>query len=47
MSLASAQRLLYALDREAPFSLDQIRPHELLNYFTLTLSSPWAKTCSP
>ena len=40
MSLASAQRLLYALDREIPFSLDQIRPHELLNYFTFDTVQP-------
>ena len=38
MSLASAQRLLYALDRGAGFTLDQIRPHELLNYFTFDAS---------
>lgn len=40
MSLASAQRLLYALDRGARFTLDQIRPHELLNYFTFDTTAP-------
>jgi Ca-activated chloride channel family protein len=34
MSLASAQRLLYALDRGVGFTTAQIRPHELLNYFS-------------
>lgn len=42
MSLASAQRLLYALDRNAPISTDQIRPHELLNYFTFDTHKPAA-----
>ncbi len=40
MSLASAQRLLYALDRGASFSTSQIRPHELLNYFTFDTARP-------
>ncbi|MBL8619461.1 MAG: VWA domain-containing protein [Deltaproteobacteria bacterium] len=34
MSLASAQRLLWAVERGAPFTTGQVRPHELLNYFT-------------
>ncbi|MFZ5479170.1 MAG: vWA domain-containing protein [Myxococcota bacterium] len=36
MSLASAQRLLWALKEGEPLPADQIRPHELLNYFTFT-----------
>lgn len=40
MSLASAQRLLYALDRDVGFSLDQVRPHELLNYFSFETATP-------
>ncbi|HMV69904.1 MAG TPA: VWA domain-containing protein, partial [Myxococcota bacterium] len=39
-SLASAQRLLYALDRNAGFTLGQIRPHELLNYFSFDTIEP-------
>ncbi|MFM2249014.1 MAG: hypothetical protein RL071_5089 [Pseudomonadota bacterium] len=34
MSLASAQRLLWAVERGATFTTGQVRPHELLNYFT-------------
>ncbi|MCA9570659.1 MAG: VWA domain-containing protein, partial [Myxococcales bacterium] len=34
MSLASAQRLLWAVDRGAGFSSGEVRPHELLNYFS-------------
>ena len=34
MSLASAQRLLWAVDRGAHFDTSQVRPHELLNYFS-------------
>ncbi|MBT3223986.1 MAG: VWA domain-containing protein, partial [Proteobacteria bacterium] len=34
MSLASAQRVLYALKRNRPIDTAQIRPHELLNYFS-------------
>ena len=34
MSLASAQRLLWAVEHDAPFTSAQVRPHELLNYFT-------------
>lgn len=40
MSLASAQRLLFALDRNVGFDLGQIRPHELLNYFTFDTTQP-------
>ncbi len=40
MSLASAQRLLYALERGVDFSVGQIRPHELLNYFTFDTLKP-------
>lgn len=39
-SLASAQRLLWALDRGASFSAAQIRPHELLNYFSFSAPKP-------
>lgn len=34
MSLASAQRTLWAVEQRAPLPVEHIRPHELLNYFT-------------
>lgn len=34
MSLSSAQRVIYAIDKFLPLSLAEIRPHELLNYFS-------------
>ncbi len=34
MSLSSAQRVIYAIDKFLPLPLDHIRPHELLNYFS-------------
>ncbi len=34
MSLASAQRLLWAIQKRASVSPSQIRPHEFLNYFS-------------
>lgn len=34
MSLASAQRLLWAVQNKGPVSSAQIRPHEFLNYFS-------------
>jgi Ca-activated chloride channel family protein len=34
MSLASAQRLLWAVQNKGSVSTSQIRPHELLNYFS-------------
>ena len=34
MSLASAQRLLWAVENRGPVTTSQIRPHELLNYFS-------------
>ena len=34
MSLASAQRMLWALQNRGPVSASQIRPHEFLNYFS-------------
>ena len=34
MSLASAQRVLYSLDKDTRISASEVRPHELLNYFT-------------
>lgn len=39
-SLASAQRLLWALERDASFTLGQVRPHELLNWFGFDLTEP-------
>lgn len=34
MSLASAQRLLWAIQNKGPVTTSQVRPHELLNYFS-------------
>lgn len=34
MSLSSAQRVLWAIDRFAPIPPEHVRPHELLNYFS-------------
>ena len=34
MSLSSAQRVIWAIDHYAPIPESQIRPHELLNYFS-------------
>lgn len=34
MSLASAQRLLWAVQNKGPVQTSQVRPHELLNYFS-------------
>ncbi len=34
MSLSSAQRVIYAIERFAPLPAEHIRPHELLNYFS-------------
>jgi Ca-activated chloride channel family protein len=34
MSLASAQRLLWAVKNNARFDASEVRPHELLNYFS-------------
>ncbi len=34
MSLSSAQRVLFAIDKFLPLPLEHIRPHELLNYFS-------------
>lgn len=34
MSLASAQRLLWAVQKKGAVSASQVRPHELLNYFS-------------
>jgi Ca-activated chloride channel family protein len=34
MSLSSAQRVIFAIDKFLPLTLDNIRPHELLNYFS-------------
>ena len=40
MSLASAQRLIYAAKSELPFSVSEVRPHELLNYFSFDNVTP-------
>ncbi|HSC85864.1 MAG TPA: VWA domain-containing protein [Polyangiaceae bacterium] len=34
MSLSSAQRVIWAIDHYAPVPASQVRPHELLNYFS-------------
>lgn len=38
MSLSSAQRVMYAIDRFLPLPAEHIRPHELLNYFSFNTS---------
>lgn len=43
MSLASAQRLLWAVDKGSSFSPREVRPHELLNYFSFDTVQPKAK----
>jgi Ca-activated chloride channel homolog len=40
MSLASAQRVLYALMNGRPLPVSEIRPHELLNYFSFDHVTP-------
>ncbi len=40
MSLASAQRTLWALQRNVPLRAAEIRPHELLNYFSFDAVPP-------
>ncbi len=40
MSLAAAQRLLYAVKHDVWFGPDQVRPHELLNYFSFDTVTP-------
>lgn len=40
MSLASAQRLLYAVKNRVAFPVSQVRPHELLNYFSFDTVTP-------
>jgi Ca-activated chloride channel homolog len=40
MSLASAQRVLYALSSGAPILPQQVRKHELLNYFSFDTAAP-------
>ena len=40
MSLASAQRLLYAVKNNLWFPTSQVRPHELLNYFSFDTVTP-------
>ncbi|MBK6921836.1 MAG: VWA domain-containing protein [Deltaproteobacteria bacterium] len=43
MSLSSAQRVIFAIDRFLPLPLQHIRPHELLNYFSFA-TAPVAET---
>ncbi|MCA9637365.1 MAG: VWA domain-containing protein, partial [Myxococcales bacterium] len=43
MSLSSAQRIIYAIDRYLPLPPENIRPHELLNYFSFN-TIPVAET---
>jgi Ca-activated chloride channel family protein len=43
MSLSSAQRIIYAIDRYLPLPPEHIRPHELLNYFSFN-TIPVAET---
>jgi Ca-activated chloride channel homolog len=43
MSLSSAQRVLYAIDRFLPIPQEHVRPHELLNYFSFD-TAPVART---
>jgi len=38
MSLASAQRLLYSLKRQVRPAVSEVRPHELLNYFSFDVA---------
>jgi len=40
MSLASAQRVLYAVANRVPFKVSEVRPHELLNYFSFDTAEP-------
>jgi len=40
MSLASAQRVLYALENGVRLKTSEIRPHELLNYFSFDTVEP-------
>jgi len=43
MSLSSAQRVIFAIDRFLPIPPEHIRPHELLNYFSFD-TAPIAPT---
>ena len=40
MSLASAQRVLYAVANRVSFKVSEVRPHELLNYFSFDTVEP-------
>jgi len=40
MSLAAAQRLLYAVKHDVWFGPEQVRAHELLNYFSFDTATP-------
>ncbi len=47
MSLASAQRLLWAIQNQGPVKTSEVRPHELLNYFSFdTVEVPEGETFS-
>ena len=43
MSLSSAQRVIYAIDKFLPLPPEHIRPHEILNYFSFS-TAPVAPT---
>ncbi|MBA3545415.1 MAG: VWA domain-containing protein [Nannocystis sp.] len=43
MSLSSAQRVIFAIDKFLPLPIEHIRPHELLNYFSFE-TAPVAAT---
>ncbi len=43
MSLSSAQRVIFAIDKFLPLPIEHIRPHELLNYFSFD-TTPVAET---
>lgn len=40
MSLASAQRLLWAVQKKGPVEVSNVRPHEFLNYFSFDTAAP-------
>ena len=40
MSLAGAQRMLFAMEQKIKLSISEVRPHELLNYFSFDALAP-------
>jgi Ca-activated chloride channel family protein len=40
MSLSSAQRVIYAIERGLPLPFEHVRPHEFLNYFSFAAPEP-------